>query len=506
MDTTTGTPPLTRAGRREWTGLAVLALPTLLIALDIGVLFLALPHLSADLDASGTQQLWITDSYGFMLAGFLITMGTLGDRIGRRKLLLIGAAAFGAASVLAAYSTSADMLIATRALLGVAGATLGPSTLALISTMFRDEKQRGVAISLWATCQFGGAALGPVIGGVMLEHFWWGSVFLLGVPVMVVLLVVGPRLLPEARDPGAGRIDLLSVTLSLGAVLPVVYGIKELAVHGFQAPAWPLATIAVGGVVSLVFVRRQRMLTNPLLDLALFRQRSFSAALAAMTLGSAALAGIGLMTTQYVQSVVGLSPAEAGVWQAPTGLGIAAGVMLAPVVVRWIAPVTAIAAGAACSVLGLLVLARTDASSGVAVVSIGVAVVAFGVGPVFVLGTGLVVGSVPPERAGAAASVSETSNLFGSTMGLAVLGSVGAAVYGREMTVPAGVPEQLAETARETVAGAAAVSGGLPGSSAAELVGAAREAFTAGLNVVAVISAVLVVVLAAVIVRVQRRR
>lgn len=182
MDTTTGTPPLTRAGRREWTGLAVLALPTLLIALDIGALFLALPHLSADLDASGTQQLWITDSYGFMLAGFLITMGTLGDRIGRRKLLLIGAAAFGVASVLAAYSTSAEMLIATRALLGVAGATLGPSTLALISTMFRDERQRGVAISLWATCQFGGAALGPVIGGVMLEHFWWGSVFLLGCP------------------------------------------------------------------------------------------------------------------------------------------------------------------------------------------------------------------------------------------------------------------------------------------------------------------------------------
>lgn len=323
---------------------------------------------------------------------------------------------------------------------------------------------------------------------------------------MVALLVVGPRLLPEARDPGAGRIDLLSVALSLGAVLPVVYGIKELAVHGLHAPAWPLATIAAGGVVSLVFVRRQRLLANPLLDLALFRQRSFSAALAAMTLGSAALAGTSLMTTQYVQSVLGLSPAEAGVWQAPTGLGIAAGVVLAPVVVRWIAPVTAIAAGAACSVLGLLVLVRADASSSVAVVSIGVAVVAFGVGPVFVLGTGLVVGSVPPERAGAAASVSETSNLFGSTMGLAVLGSVGAAVYGREMVVPAGVPEQLAETARETVAGAAAVSGGLPGSSAAELVGAAREAFTAGLNVVAVISAVLVVVLAVVIVRVQRRR
>jgi len=272
MHDVTSTAPGLRAGRREWIGLAVLALPTLLVALDIGALFLALPHLSSDLQATSAQQLWITDSYGFMLAGFLITMGTLGDRIGRRRLLLIGAVAFTVASVLAAYSTSAEMLIVSRGLLGVAGATLSPSTLALISNMFRDDRQRGMAISLWATCQFGGAALGPVIGGLMLASFWWGSVFLLGVPVMVLLLICAPALLPEYRNPEAGRVDLASVALSLAAIVPAVYGIKELAASDADTPAVAIGAVVGGVIVGVVFARRQLTLADPLLDLRLFDQ------------------------------------------------------------------------------------------------------------------------------------------------------------------------------------------------------------------------------------------
>ncbi len=220
MDTTTRVEPPVRAGRREWIGLAELALPTLLLALDISVLFLALPELSADLGADRTEQLWITDIYGFMVAGLLVTMGTLGDRIGRRRLLLAGAAAFAAASVLAAYASSPEMLIAARALLGVAGATLGPSTLALISSLFADPAQRGQAIALWFSCFLAGGALGPLVGGVLLELFWWGSVVLVGVPVMALLLVLGPRLLPEDRAPDAGRLDPASVALALAAMLP----------------------------------------------------------------------------------------------------------------------------------------------------------------------------------------------------------------------------------------------------------------------------------------------
>jgi DHA2 family multidrug resistance protein-like MFS transporter len=277
-NTTNGSGP--RAGRREWIGLAVLALPILLLSLDLSVLYLALPHLSADLGASSTQQLWIVDIYGFMIAGLLVTMGTLGDRIGRRKLLLIGASAFGGPSVAAAFSTSAEMLIATRALLGIAGATLMPSTLALISNMFTDPGQRATAIGVWASCFAAGAAIGPIIGGVLLVFLWWGSVFLLGVPVMLLLLVTAPLLLPEYRDTHAGRLDLTSVALSLAAILPVIYGLKELAKDGIET--LPIVAMVAGAAFGIVFVLRQRRLTSPLLDLRLFGSRSFSAALGIM--------------------------------------------------------------------------------------------------------------------------------------------------------------------------------------------------------------------------------
>ncbi|HEX5994777.1 MAG TPA: MFS transporter [Jiangellales bacterium] len=492
-----------RGARREWLGLAVLALPTLLVALDIGALFLALPRLSADLGASGVEQLWITDIYGFMLAGFLITMGNLGDRIGRRKLLLIGSVAFTAASVLAAYASSPAMLIGARALLGVAAATLSPSTLALISNMFPDERQRGRAISLWAGCQFGGAAFGPVIGGLMLERFWWGSVFLLAVPVMLLLLLTGPVLLPEYRNPSAGRIDRLSVVMSLGAVLPIVYGVKEFTVGDPAHPAVTTGILAVGVSVGVLFVRRQLRLPDPLLDLGLLRRSSVRVALPAMLLASAALAGTSLMTTQYVQSVAGLGPAAAGVLQSPTGLGIAAGTLLAPLALRRWRPATAIVAGLGLSASGLLVLTGVDTSGWLAVVVVVIAVVAFGVGPLFVLGTGMVVGAAPQERAGSAASLSETSNVFGSMLGLAFLGSVGAAVYRHRMADVAlsGVPADVARAARETIAGAVAASPSL----AADLLAAARAAFTAGLVVTSGVGAATFLAIAVLLAVHQRR-
>ena len=243
-----------RAGRREWIGLAVIALPCLLYSMDLTVLNLALPSLTADLQPSSSQLLWIVDIYGFLVAGWLIAMGTLGDRIGRRRLLLIGAAAFGLASVLAAFSTSAEMLIATRAVLGIAGATLAPSTLSLIRNMFHDPRQRTFAIGIWATSYSVGGAIGPLLGGVLLEHFWWGSVFLVGVPVMALLLVLGPALLPEFRDPEAGRPDLTSAALSLAAVLAVIYGLKQLAQDG---AGWlPALAIVAGLAAGAVFVHR----------------------------------------------------------------------------------------------------------------------------------------------------------------------------------------------------------------------------------------------------------
>ncbi|YCK42357.1 MFS transporter [Actinomadura sp. ATCC 39365] len=478
-----------RAGRREWAGLAVLALPTLLVAVDINALFLALPRLSVELGASAVQQLWIIDIYGFMVAGLVITMGGLGDRIGRRRLLLTGAAAFGVASLAAAYAVSPAMLIAARTVLGVAGATLMPSTLALITNMFRDARQRGTAIAAWATCQFAGAALGPVVGGLLLEHFWWGSVFLLAVPVIAVLLVGGVLLLPEFRDPDGGRMDLASVALSMLAILPVVWGVKELAASSASAgPGAPLAAIAVGVAFGAAFVRRQLTLDVPLLNLRLFTQRPLTLILTALVLAGIAMAGTGLLVTQYLQSVLGHTPAQSALWFAPMGLGVALGTTLTPALTRRVAPRTAIMGGLTLAAAGAALL--TQAEAGLPVVITAITVLALGTGPLFALGTGIVVGSVPPEKAGSAASLAESGNFLGGTLGLALLGTAAAAVY--HHALPAHVPG----AARETVAAAAAAARGLAPAQAAELLAASHAAFLSGIVAIGLAGAALFVLAA----------
>ncbi|MCG5438991.1 MFS transporter [Micromonospora foliorum] len=497
MDNSTSAPANDLAGRKEWIGLAVLALPAMLVAMDIGALFLALPHLSADLGVSSVEQLWIIDIYGFLLAGFLLTMGTLGDRVGRRRLLMIGAVAFTVASVLAAYANSGTTLIIARALLGIAGATLSPSTLALITNMFRNEKQRGVAISIWASALFGGTAIGPIVGGVMVEHFWWGSVFLLGVPFMIVLLATGFVLLPEYRDPNAGKFDLFSVVLSLGAILPVVYGVKEFAASDSDNPAVAGGAILLGLVVGWIFIRRQSRLEHPLIDLTMFRNAAFSGTLVTMMFASAALAGVSLMSTQYIQSVEGLSPGASGLWQAPTGLGIAIGSMATPMLMKSLKPATAIMIGLGISLVAMLVLTQAGSSGWLIAIVVAVALVALGTGPLFTQGTGMVVSSVAPEKAGSAASLSETSNVFGSTLGLALLGSIGAAVYRDRMAdAPlTDVPPEVADVSRENVAAATAAADSLPGNLATALRDVAGEAFTTATNVVAGVEALLVIAL-----------
>ncbi|ABP55162.1 MFS transporter [Salinispora tropica] len=491
-----------RAGRREWIALAVLALPTLLVSIDIYSLLLALPNLTADLGASSVQQLWITDIYVFMLAGFLITMGTLGDRIGRRKLLLIGAAAFGVTSVVAAYSVSPEMLIATRALLGVAGAILAPSTMSLIRTLFRDPKQMGLAIGIWGLCFSAGAVIGPVVGGALLSHFWWGSVFLLGVPAMVLLLAVGPALLPEYRDPNAGDLDLISVALSLAAVLPSIYGLKELAKNGWQGV--PIVAIVIGIIFAVLFVRRQQRLENPLLDLRLFASRSFTVALIGLMFGTLLMGSIMLFVTQDLQLVEGLSPFDAGLWLLPAVLANAVSFIVSPLLARRFRPAHVIGVGLAISVSGLLVLTQTDAMSGPTTLVTGFTLVLFGAGPLVTLGIQLILASAPAEKAGSAAALNETGGQFGFAFGLAVLGSIGFAVYDSRFTPPADVPAGAADTARESLADAVVVARDLPPEQADALLASAREAFVFGLHLVSAISAVVLAVVALLIVRLLR--
>jgi DHA2 family multidrug resistance protein-like MFS transporter len=463
--------------------------------MDLTVLHLAVPAISADLQPSSAQLLWIIDIYGFFVAGSLITMGTLGDRIGRRKLLMIGAAAFGLVSILAAFSVSAEMLILSRALLGIAGATLAPSTLSLIFHMFQDPQQRSVAIGVWIGSFSAGGAIGPVLGGLVLEFFWWGAVFLLALPVMAALLVLGPRVLPEYRDPDAGRLDLISAAMAISGVLAVIYGLKEIAQSGF-GPIPALAILA-GLAIGVVFVWRQQRLTDPMIDVGLFKIRAFNAALAVNFLAIFVAVGYFLYIAQYLQLVVGLSPLEAGLWSLPSAIGFIVGSQLGPRIVQRVRPAYVIGGGLAVGAVGLAVLTQVGTSGGLLTIVISSIIISLGLGPVFGLTTELIVGTAPPERAGAASGISETGSELGGALGIAVLGSIGVAIYRGEVAanLPAEVPATAEAAARDTLGSAVAVAAELPGPLGAELVVTAREAFVHGMQLSSGIAALVAIVL-----------
>jgi MFS transporter, DHA2 family, multidrug resistance protein len=498
---TPGAPP--RATGREWAGLGVLALPTLLVSMDLTVLHLAVPHISVDLRPSSAQMLWIVDIYGFLVAGSLITMGTLGDRIGRRRLLLAGATAFSAASVLAAVAVSAEMLIASRAVLGVAGATLLPSTVALIRNMFVDPRQRVVAIGIWAAVFSAGTAIGPVIGGVLLEWFWWGSVFLLGLPLMAGLLALGPAVLPEFRDPNAGRLDLRSAGLSLAGVLSVVYGLKRIAEDGVAGP--PVLFIVAGLVVGVAFVLRQRKLPDPLIDLRLFRIPAFSVSLAAGLVALFTWAGTYLFLAQYLQLVKDLSPLEAGLWLLPAAGGSIAGSMLSPALTSRLRPATVLAAGLFVAAGGFAIVTQVETTSSLVILITGSIVFSVGVASTVALVTDQVVGAAPPEKAGAAAALSETGGELGLALGVAILGSIGTAVYRGDLDDAPALSAEARDAARDTLGGAVAAAGQLPESAATGFLDTAREAFTHGLQVTASVSGLVAAATAILITVILRR-
>ncbi|MEU6222010.1 MFS transporter [Streptomyces sp. NPDC047022] len=485
-----------RAGRREWTALGVLMLPLLLVSMDVSVLYFAIPEISADLRPSSTQQLWIFDIYAFVLAGLLMTMGSLADRTGRRKLLLFGAAAFGTASLVAAYADSPETLIAARAVLGIGGATLMPSTMALVRSMFRDPGQRAKAVGLWSGVMTGGIALGSVMSGLLVQYFWWGSVFLVNLPAMALLLVLGPFLLPESKNPAPGRFDLLSVPLSMAAVLPVIYGLKEIPAEGWHTQY--VVSVAVGLVFAVLFVLRQRTAASPLISAALFRGHGFAPALTLNLVSSFAVMGSAYFTTQYLQAVLGKSALEAALWSLlPSVLiGVAAPVTT-QMVQKGVDRAYVVAGGfvvAACG-FGMLALAGTHS---LWLVLAGAGVLAGGIVTVMAQMTDLAMGAAPVEKAGVASSLMETSAEFGGALGMAVLGSIGTAVYRH------GIPASAPSPVHETLGGAIAVAQKLPGRTGAELLEVAREAFTDGMQAAAVTGAVLLLgaaVLAAVSLR-----
>ena len=478
--------------RRRWAALAVLVLPVLLISVDMTVLGFAVPALSADLQPSGPQLLWIIDIYSFLLAGLLVLMGNLGDRIGRRRLLMIGATAFGVASVIAAFATSAEMLIAARALLGLGGATLMPSTLSLIRTVFPDDRERRNAIAVWAASFAGGAALGPVVGGFLLEHFWWGSVFLINAPVMVLLLIGAFFLLPESRNPSPGPFDVLSAGLSIGGILPLVYGLKVIGAEGLGVTA--LTALLVGATLIALFVRRQRRLVEPLMDVTLFANRTFTVAVSTNLLATFALIGVLFFLPQYLQIVLGLSPLTAGLWMMPLAIGTIIGSLSAPWLSRLVGLRVIIGGGMLLASVGFAAGAMLASTGSLVTLLAWTALVGLGIGMAESLTNDVIVASAPPERTGGAAAISETAYEFGAAMGTAVLGTVGLLVYRAGLSgAPVSVPERAIEAGGETLGALSSAASGLPADVASAFTAVGNTAFTSGLSTVLGVAALVAV-------------
>ncbi|MDX3241420.1 MFS transporter [Streptomyces sp. ME18-1-4] len=474
----------------RWLALCVLVLAVLLVAVDATVLGLATPFISEDLKPSGTQLLWIGDVYSFVIAGLLVSMGSLGDRIGRKRILLAGATAFGLISVLNAYATTPETMIAARALLGVAGATLMPATLALIRNLFHDPRERSLAVGIWGATASAGTAVGPIVGGFLLQHFWWGSVFLINLPVMVVLVLVGIRTLPESRTPNPGPWDLVSVVLSLVGMIGIVYAVKEAATHGLT---WvSVGTGLLGAAALHGFVRRQLTLEAPLLDMRLFRNRGFSGAVLADLLTILGLSGLVFFLSQYLQLVQGRRPLEAGLAELPAAIGAVAAGLIAGRAARRFSVRAVVCGGLAAIGLALAALTTITQSTGYPLLGAALLVVGVGAGFSFTVTADVILSSVPKDQAGAASAVSETAYELGAALGIAVLGSIVTGVY-RGFPAPAGTPGG----AHESLGGAVEAAGRLPAQTAQELLSSAREAFVDGLTLAAGAGAIVLLATAA---------
>jgi len=454
--------------------------------MDMTVTYLALPVLSTQFKPLSTELLWITDIFGFFEAGLLIIMGALGDRLGLRKILLVGATAFTIASVLAAFSPAVFWLILARAMMGIAGATILPTVISLIRNMFHDDKRRTFAMGLYTTCFSSGTMLGPIIGGFLLSHFWWGSIFLMPVPLILLLLIVAPVYLPEFKHPDTKAVDYMSAVALIAAILLIIFGLKQIAQNGLEV--WPFVSISAGTALTIVFIQRQKNVSNPLIDLELFKGITFNVSLAALFTGLFSWAGIFMFVTQYQQSVLGLNPFESGLWLLPGALGSIILCMLVPFILRHLSRATAMALGLTVLAMGMLLLVFITTTSLTLLVA-ACFLISGGCGLTVTLGIDNVVTSAPPEKAGIAAGISETSTGFGASFGIAILGIIWTSIYRANM--PANIPE-----AKNTIGGALAESARLH---TPELLIQAQEAFVHSTHITAGICVFIVAAMAVVV-------
>ncbi|GGV52963.1 MFS transporter [Streptomyces spectabilis] len=507
--TTTAAAPSGRrppgAGANRWVVLVVLCVSLLLVAVDATVLHVAVPAVTEDLKPGAIELLWIVDIYPLVCAALLILFGTLGDRVGRRRVLLLGYGLFGVASAVAALADTAQVLIVARALLGVGGAMIMPATLSILRQVFPDRRERALAIGIWSAVAAVGAAVGPLLGGFLLEHFWWGSVFLINIPLMLISLPVGRWLLPESTGERDGPWDVVGALMAAGGLFCLVLGVKRLGSGESPLGSTTLLALAVGTGLLVAFVRRQRRRTHPLVDLAMFTRPAFSTSVGCIVLAMLALVGLELIAAQYLQLVLGLSPLETGLRLLPlTIAAMAAGLVGARMLQRF-GPRRMVASGFGLTALAVVALTGMGGDDNAPLLLVGFVLLGFGLETTLFGAYESMLSEAPQTQAGGAAAIGETSYQLGAGIGIALLGSVMNAAYAPGLSSVRGVPAADSAAAGHSLGEAYEVADRLGGGQGAALRTAARDSFVHGLHVTLLVSAGLLLLGALAALRLPRR-
>jgi EmrB/QacA subfamily drug resistance transporter len=484
--------------RRRWATLVVLCVSLIVIGLDNTILNVALPTLVRDLGASASELQWIVDAYTIVFAGLLLTAGSLGDRFGRYKTLVIGLTIFGLGSTASAFAGSAKVLIITRALMGIGGAFIMPSTLSILTNIFTDPVERGRAIGIWAGIAALGIGLGPITGGFLLIHFWWGSVFLVNVPIVTIGLVAGCFLVPDSRDPSAPRLDPLGAALSMAGLSTLLWGVIEAPSHGWTSSSVVIAFV-LGAVILLAFIGWESTTSSPMLDMRFFEDPRFSVASAAITLTFFALFGSIFLLTQYLQFVLGYSPIKAGAALLPQAFLLMIVAASSSTFVQRAGHKVVIATGLTLVALALLLATTLTASSSFLHVVGVTMVLGLGMGNVMAPATDSIMGSLPKEKAGVGSAVNDTTRQVGGALGVAVLGSILASRYRSHITTSLqhrSLPQTVIDAVKDNVGAAVGFARSLGGNLAGVIIRAADNAFVTGLHIALVAGAGVVAIAA----------
>ncbi|MGW7609199.1 MFS transporter [Streptomyces sp. NPDC054766] len=494
----------TGAGANRWVVLVVLCVSLLLVALDATVLHVAVPAVTEDLKPGAIELLWIVDVYPLVCASLLILFGTLGDRIGRRRVLLLGYLLFGVASGIAALAENAQLLIGARALLGVGGAMIMPATLSILRQVFPDRRERALAIGIWSAVAAVGAAVGPLLGGFLLEHFWWGSVFLVNIPLMIVSLPVGRLLLPESRGERDGPWDVVGALMAAAGLFGLVLGVKRLGAGEAPLSPFTIAPLIVGGVLMAAFVRRQRRRAHPLVDLRMFARPAFSTSIGCIVLAMLALVGLELIAAQYLQLVLGLSPLQTGLRLLPLTVAAMAAGLAGAKLLRRFGPRAMVCFGFCLTAAAVVTLTAMGGNDNTGLLLFGFVLLGFGLETTLFGAYESMLSEAPQAQSGGAAAIGETSYQLGAGIGIALLGSVMNAAYAPGLSSVPGVPAADSAAAGHSLGEAYQVADRLGGTTGGALRQAARDSFVHGLHVTLLVSAGLLLLGAVMALRLPR--